>query len=65
MLARVVTLRFDPVRETFDDTPLQEFLKAKEIFGIRDHSFMWNEIPYLAVLVTYGLRPVAAPAARG
>ena len=32
MLARVVTLRFDPVLEAFDDEPLQEFLKAKEVF---------------------------------
>ena len=35
MLARVVTLRFDPVLEGFDDEPLQEFLKAKEVFAIR------------------------------
>ena len=28
MLARVVTLRFDPVIEAFDDAPLQEFLKG-------------------------------------
>ena len=59
MLARVVTLRFDPVLEGFDDEPLQEFLKAKEVFAIRDHFFVRNEVPYLAVLVIYGLRPPA------
>ena len=63
MLARVVTLRFDPVLDAIDDTPLQEFLKAKEVFAIREHFFIRNEIPYLAVLVTYGLRPMAGSGA--
>ena len=62
MLASVVTLRFDPVLEAFDDTPLQELLKAKEVFTIRDHFFVRNEVPYLAVVVTYGLPPVAESA---
>ena len=55
MLARVVTLRFDPVSEAFDDGPLQEFLRSKEVLTIRDHFFMRNEAPYLAVVVTYNL----------
>ena len=53
MLARVVTLRFDPVLEAFDDGPLQEFLRAKEVLGIRDHFFVRNEMPFLAVVPTY------------
>ena len=53
-----MTSRFDPVLEAFDDTPRREFLKAKEVFGIREHFFMRNEVPYLAVLVTYGLQPI-------
>ena len=60
MLARVVTLRFDPQLEAFDDGPLQEFLKAREVFAIRDHFFVRNEVPYLAVLVTYGPQPRSA-----
>ena len=63
MRARVVTLRFDPLLEAFDDSPLQELLKAREVFSIRDHFFVRNEVPYLAVVVTYGLKPaVAEPA---
>ena len=62
MLARVLTLRFDPALEAFDDGPLQEFLKAREVHAIREHFFVRDGAPYLAVLVTYGLRPVAAPA---
>ena len=45
MLARVVTLRFDSLLEAFDDGPLQEFLKAREVFAIRDHFFVRNEVP--------------------
>ncbi len=51
MLARVVTLRFDPALEAFDDGALQEFLKAKEVIAIHDHFFVRNEEPYLALLL--------------
>ena len=61
MLARVLTLRFDPALEAFDDGPLQEFLKSKEVHAIRDHFFVRDGTPYLAVLVTYGLRLAATP----
>ena len=57
MLARVLTLRFDPSSESFDDGPLQEFLKAKEVHAIREYFFVRDGVPYLAVLVTYGFPP--------
>ena len=60
MLARVLTLRFDPVLEAFDDGPLHEFLKAREASAIREHFFVRNDAPYLPVLVTYGLEPPAS-----
>ena len=63
MLARVVTLRFDPLIEAFDDSPVGEFLKAKEVFAIREHFCVRNEVPDLAVLVTYGLWPPIAGSA--
>ena len=44
MPARVVALRFDPLIEAFD-APFQEFLKAREVFAIRDHFFIRNEVP--------------------
>ncbi len=44
MLARVVTLRFDPLREAFDSS-LQELLKTREVFTLRDHFFVRNEVP--------------------
>ena len=64
MLARVLTLRFDPALEAFDDGPLQQFLRAKQVHEIREHFFVREGTPYLAVLVTYGMRPVAVPEER-
>jgi ATP-dependent DNA helicase RecQ len=63
MLMRVITLRFDPVTSSFDDAPVRDFIKDKEVLAIRDHFFMKNEVPYLVVLVTYDLRQpeTAAP----
>ena len=57
MLARVLTLRFDPALEAFDDGPLREFLKAREAIAVREHFFVRKHVPYLAILVTYALAP--------
>jgi superfamily II DNA helicase RecQ len=61
MFVRVITLRFDPVIESFDDAPLRDFLKDKEVLAIRDHFFIKNEAPYLVVLVTYAATSAAPP----
>ena len=61
ILARVVTLRFDPSLEAFDDAPLQWFLGAREVRANRDHFFIRNEVPHRAVLVTHGRRLPGPP----
>ena len=38
MCTRVLTLRFNPVLEGFDDAPLRDFLKDKAVLSIRS----WN-----------------------
>ena len=53
MLVRVITLRFDSVIGSFDDGPLREFLKDKQVLSIREYFFVKNEVPYLTGLVTY------------
>ena len=53
MLIKVISLTFDSVSGTFDDSPLREFLKDKEIISIRDHFFVRNEVPYLTVVIRY------------
>ena len=37
MFVRILTLRFDDALGTFDDSPVQELLKDKEVVAIREH----------------------------
>jgi hypothetical protein len=60
MLARVLTLKFDPVLGRIDDASLQAFIKDREVLSIREHFFTREEIPYLAIIVTYNPKPVDA-----
>jgi len=53
MLFKVFCLTFNSAQGTFDDGPIRDFLKDKEIIAINDHLFMRNEIPYLTVIVKY------------
>ncbi len=53
MLIRVLTLRFSPLFDGFDDTQLTEFIKDKSVVSLREYFFIRNEIPYLAVVVLY------------
>jgi len=41
MLIRIMTLKFNPVLEQFDDVALQDYLKDKEILCVKDHFFAW------------------------
>ena len=58
MQIRVVTLKFSPALGGFDDEPLRDLLKDKEVLSISDHFFLKDGSPYLVVVVTYNvLRP--------
>ncbi len=61
MLAKIFTFRFNELIDSFDDAPLRDFIKDKEILSIREHFFMRHEIPYLTVIVSYNLRVEALP----
>lgn len=63
MQTRVITLRFNELLDGFDDVPLRDFLKDKEVVSVHDHFFIRNEQPYLAVVVNYTLKPLATKAA--
>ncbi len=60
MLMRVFTLKFSNALDGFDDTHLSEFIKDKTILSLREHFFMHNERPWLAVIAVY--EPVCEPA---
>jgi ATP-dependent DNA helicase RecQ len=63
MLTRVITLHVDEAVGGFDDTPLHDFLKDKDVLTIREHFFVRHDVPYLAMIVTYSVPPLASPAA--
>jgi ATP-dependent DNA helicase RecQ len=65
MQIKVITLRFDAVREAFDDGPLQEFARDKEVLSADNHFFIKNETPYLAVVVNFKTAAVAVSAPAG
>lgn len=60
MPARVITLKFSSMLNAFDDEPLREFIKDKEVFSIREHFFIKDDAPYLAMIVSYSM-PTQAP----
>ncbi|MFQ5583847.1 MAG: HRDC domain-containing protein [Calditrichia bacterium] len=60
MLIRIITLRFSAALDGFDDSSLAEFIQDKSVVSLREHFFIRNETPYLAVVVTY--EPVLASA---
>jgi hypothetical protein len=57
MLVRIITLCFSALFDGFDDSELIDFIGDKNVLALREHFFIKNEMPYLAVLVTY--EPVA------
>jgi superfamily II DNA helicase RecQ len=61
MHVRVFTLRFNPATESFEDTPVTQFLADKEVCSIHNHFFVKDDTPYLALVVCYRPRPVSPP----
>ncbi len=53
MLLKIITLRFSPTLERFDDTELMDFIKDKEVLSARNHFFIKNDNAYLAVVIHY------------
>lgn len=57
MMVRITTLPFDPVVSGFDDTPLRDFPRDKEVHAVREYFFVRHDAPYLAVLGTSPVTP--------
>jgi len=62
MMMRVFTLRFSPVMDGFDDNAVVEFLRDKTVLSLKEHFFIRNETPYLAIVITYDIAPEDSPA---
>jgi len=52
MFFSTITLRYDPNCGRIDDKAFQEFAKNKEILSVREHFFVYRELPHLALCVS-------------
>jgi superfamily II DNA helicase RecQ len=64
MQTRVITLRFNELIDGFDDAPLRDFIKDKEIVSVNEHFFTRLDQPYLAIMINYKLPPIAVASDR-
>ncbi len=53
MRVKIITLSFSPSLGGFDDRPLAEFVRDKEILAVREHFFVVHDLPHVACLLTY------------
>jgi len=53
MLIHIITLRFSTALDRFDDSSVQTFIRDKAVLSLREHFFVRNETPYLAIVVIY------------
>lgn len=53
MRVKLFTLRYSATLGGFDDSPVQEFSRDKEMLSFREYFFPVNEVPHLACVVTY------------
>ncbi|PZN72044.1 MAG: HRDC domain protein [Candidatus Methylumidiphilus alinenensis] len=61
MFCRIITLRFNPVLDGFDDQPLRELLAHWEVISINDHFFEQQGIAYLSLVICYRPAPLSPP----
>ena len=55
-----LTLRYDPGSSAFDDAPLAEFSKSREILSVREHFFVQGELPHLLLCISWRMPPAGA-----
>ena len=53
MRVKLITLRFAPSLGGFDDRPLADFVRDKQVLAVREHFFTVHDLPHIACLVTY------------
>jgi len=58
---KVFTLRFSERVQGFNDEPVREFVRDKDVVEVRDHFFEHDGVPYLCLLVTYRACPETPP----
>ena len=53
MRVKLLTLRYSPSLGSFDQTPLEEFIRDKEITAFREHFFTVEGVPHVACVLTW------------
>lgn len=53
MRVKLVTFRYSATLGGFDDTPLSDFARDKEVIAFREHFYTVNEVPHVTCVVTY------------
>jgi len=53
MRAKILTLRYSATLGGFDDTPLLDFGRDKEIIAVREHFFVVHDTPHITCVVVY------------
>ncbi|MBI4602809.1 MAG: HRDC domain-containing protein [Planctomycetes bacterium] len=53
MRVKLFTFRYSATIGGFDDSPLAEFTRDKEVLQFREHFFVLNDVPHLACVLTY------------
>lgn len=53
MRVKLFTLRYSESLGGFDERPLDEFARDKELLAFREHFFAVNEVPHLVCIVTW------------
>ena len=53
MRVKLFTFRYSSTLGGFDDSPISEFTRDKDVLTFREHFFSVNEVPHLTCVVTY------------
>jgi|GEM_PF-1226959 len=53
MRIKLFTFRYSATLGGFDDTPLVEFIRNKELVAFREHFYLVNEVPHMSCILHY------------
>jgi hypothetical protein len=53
MRVKLMTFRYSATLGGFDDTPLTDFARDKELIACREHFYVVNEVPHLTCVVVH------------
>lgn len=60
MRAKIVTLQYSPTLGGFDERPLADFVRDKQVLAVREHFFTVHDLPHLSCLITWQESPLPA-----